>query len=211
VTIKQELIEYSNDVLSGKIVAGREIKWACQRFLNDLKKDWEYEWNEEKATRVVAFFSYMKHNKGILTGKNIELTTFQKFLICQVFAWVEKETGRRRFKKAYVQLGRKNGKSQLLSGVGLYMLGFDNEHSAEIYCAATRKDQAKIVFDECRVMVRGSPQLSKRLKVTRDKIEHVKSNSYLRACSRDDQKFGDGYNPHLAIIDSVFVALCGNM
>ena len=155
--IKNELIEYSNKILNGEIKAGQKHKWACQRFLNDLEriesdKDFNYTWDEEKAQRIVDWFSFLKHTKGILAGQPIHLTTFQKFSVCQAFGWVHKETGMRRFKKVYKQVGRKNAKSQELSGVGLYMTTADGEQAPEVYCTATKRDQAKIVFNESRYM-----------------------------------------------------------
>jgi len=204
-TILEELINYSNDILDGTINACQKHKWACERFLNDLDRigteNFPYVWDEEKAQRIVDWFTFLKHTRGVLTRQSIHLTTFQKFSVCQVFGWVHKDTGLRRFRKVYKQVGRKNAKSQELSGVGLYMLMADGEDGAEIYCTATKRDQAKIVFNESRNMALKSSFIQKRLKINRDSLEHEKSVSIMKALSKEDQKKGDGYNPYLAIID----------
>lgn len=205
--IVEELFRYSEDVIDKKIPAGQEHIWACQRFIKDLERvqsddDFPYVWNEEKTQDIVDWFSFLKHTKGILAGKPIKLTTWQKFSICQVFGWVHKDTGNRRFKKVYKQVGRKNAKSQELSGVGLYMLCADGEESPEVYCTATKRDQAKIVLNESQNMAKRSPLNNPNiLKINRDSIEHPNSLGVMRALSKEDQKKGDGYSPHLAIID----------
>ena len=206
-TILEELYQYSQEVIEGEIPAGQEHIWACQRFLNDIERvqnddNFPYVWNEDKAQDIVDWFGFLKHTKGILAGQPIHLTTWQKFSVCQIFGWVHKDTGYRRFKKAFKQVGRKNAKSQELSGVGLYMLCADGEDAPEVYCTATKRDQAKIVFNESKNMARRSPLNNPEiLKLNRDSIEHPKSMGVMKALSKEDQKKGDGYSPHLAIID----------
>ncbi|WP_141706113.1 terminase large subunit [Caloranaerobacter ferrireducens] len=196
--------QYCYDVLEGKEIAGELVKLACKRHLRDLDRqgaeEFPYIFIPEKAERVFKFFSFCKHTKGKLAGQPINLEPFQKFIIGSIFGWVHKDTGLRRYRKAYVQLGRKNGKSTILSGTGLYMLMADGEEGAEIYSTATKKDQAKIVYDDAKNMVIRSKDLSKRLKPNRDMIYHEKTNSKFVPLSKDTKSL-DGLSPYLGIID----------
>ena len=114
-TIKQELIAYAKGCINGKITSCTKHKWACQRFLDDLErakqKDCPFIWNESEAQKIVKWFSYLKHSKGVLAGQPIILTTVQKFDLCQIYGWRKRGTKYRRFNKAYMQKARKNAKS----------------------------------------------------------------------------------------------------
>lgn len=162
-----------------------------------------YVWNEDRAQSIVDWFKYLRHSKGILAGQPIYLTTWQKFRICQIYGWVHKNTGRRRFRKSYTQVGRKNAKSQEQGGVGLYEMSVTatkNHEVAETYTAGTKRDQSKVVFREADLMLRGSP-LKPKFKVRRDSIEHLATGSTMKPLSKDDRKEGDGSNPALLTLD----------
>ncbi|XZJ40567.1 terminase large subunit [Clostridium perfringens] len=209
-----ELIEYSRNCLEDKFISEYEDfiscekhKWACQRFLSDIArqntKDFPYVWNEEEAQRIVKWFSYLRHSKGVLAGKPIELTTWQKFILCQIYGWLHKDTGYRRFNKSFVEVARKNAKSQMESGVSLYEISrtaVKNEEINEGYCAGVKRKQSKIVFDEAVKMLTKS-QLKSKFKITRDRITHIKTGSYLEPLNAEDGKKGDGTNPAILIID----------
>ena len=144
-------------------------KWACKRFLNDLKRSqtdddcWFY-WDEEKAQSIYDWFSLLRHSKGELSGTPIYLNPWQKFAMCQLYGWRRKDNGRRRFKRSFFELARKNSKSQLESGVALYeasVTATSNKEVAEIYTAGTKREQSKIVWEECKLMLRGSPLQTK--------------------------------------------------
>lgn len=111
-TNKDEIIQYCKDCISDVIPSGIKHKWACQRFLDDLERigasDFPYIWDERCAEKIVQWFRLLKHSKGTLAGTPIELTAWQKFRECQIYGWVHRETGRRRFKKAFTEVGRKN-------------------------------------------------------------------------------------------------------
>ena len=107
-TILEELKKYADDCINDRIVSCKKHKWACMRFLRDLEREnYKYRWNEEKAQRIVKWFTYLRHSKGILAGQPINLTTWQKFILCQVYGW-EDVDGIRRFKKAFTEVARKN-------------------------------------------------------------------------------------------------------
>lgn len=203
-TILQELIDYSNDIISDKIISCNKHKKACKRFLNDVNKintDWNYYWDEEEANKIVTWFTYLKHTKGVLANTPIFLLPVQKFEICNIYAWKRKDNNYRRFRKAYIQKARKNAKSQEEGGMGLYEMSARGESAAEIYCGATKKDQAKIVWKEAAMMT--SKYIAKKLKVRPSitEISHPKSGSTMRVLSKDDGKKADGFNPQMAIID----------
>lgn len=196
--------KYAQDVLSGEIVAGKWVRLACERHLKDMERqgtdDFPYVFDEERAKRVFVFFSFCKHTKGKLSGTPIYLDDFQLFIIGSIFGWVHRETGLRRFRKAYVQLARKNAKSTMLSGVGLYMLMADGEAGAEVYATATKSDQARIIYNDSKVMVNKSRDLSRRLVAQESAIRDKRSNSVFRPLSKDTKTL-DGLNPYLGIID----------
>lgn len=202
-TILEELKKYSNDCVNNKIVSCQKHKWACERFLKDINKtDWEYVWNEEKAQKIVHWFTYLRHSKGVLAGQPINLTVWQKFILCQIYGWENKE-GIRRFKKAFTEVARKNAKTQMQAGSLLYeisVVATKNNEIAETFCAGTKREQSKLLFNEAQNMLRGSI-LSSKFKITRDKIIHIKTNSFLAPLSKQDGKSGDGTNPAALVLD----------
>ncbi|MBR2175472.1 MAG: terminase large subunit [Clostridia bacterium] len=206
-TIKHELTIYAQKCISGEIVSCTKHKWACQRFLNDLerakRKDCPFEWNEEEAQKIVKWFSYLRHSKGELAGKPINIITAQKFHLCQIYGWKKTGTNLRRFNKSYTQKGRKNAKSQEEAGVALYELSYTSVKNSEVnecYCAGTKSQQSKLVFNEAALMLKGSP-LAVKFHCSKTEIRHKKSGSYFIPLSKDDGKNGDGTNPALLILD----------
>lgn len=202
-TILEELKQYAYDCIDDKIVSCKKHKWACERFLKDIEKEnYKYRWNEEKAEKIVKWFTYLKHSKGILAGQPIILTTWQKFILCQIYGW-EDSTGVRRFKKAFTEVARKNAKTQMQAGSLLYeisVVATKNNEIAETFCAGTKREQSKLLFNEAQNMLRGSV-LSHKFKITRDKIIHNKTNSFLAPLSKQDGKNGDGTNPAVLVLD----------
>lgn len=205
--IFDEIGKYCNECISGKIISGKKHKWACERFLRDAEKmglpDYPYYWDEEAAQNIVDWFALLRHSKGVLAGEPIRLTDWQKFRICQLYGWKRKRDGRRRFKKSFTEVARKNAKSQEEAGIALYeisVMATKNEETYEIYTAGVKRDQSKIVFNEAGLMLRGSPLLEK-FKANRDIIVHRKSGSFIKALSAEDGKKGDGTNPAGLILD----------
>lgn len=197
-TIKQELITYAKRCISGKIISCTKHKWACQRFLDDLKragqKDCPFVWNEKEAQKIVTWFSYLRHSKGVLAGKPIDLITAQKFDLCQIYGWQKRGTNLRRFNKSYTQKARKNAKSQEQAGVALYemsCIAAKNHEVNECYCAGTKSEQSKKVFDEARLMLRKIPRKSDKGNTAKsplpDSSGQTSSNSQTVNCS--DQVF----------------------
>lgn len=203
----EDIKQYARSCLVDEIPSGQKHKWACQRFLNDLDRvgtaDFPYIWDEENAKRIVTWFSLLRHSKGTLAGKPIELTNWQKFRTCQLYGWVHRETGRKRFKKSFTEVGRKNAKSQMEAGEALYEIAIQatkNLETYEVYTAGTKRDQSKIVFSECNLMTKGSILRSK-FNFKRDEIVHIKTGSFIKPLSKEDGKTGDGTNPACLILD----------
>lgn len=208
--LTKTLIKYSENVLNDKPLSCQKHKWACQRFLRDLKrqgtKNFPFVFNPEKAKRFVDWCSLFKHTKGILVGEYINLydSPIMLFIACNIYGWYHKDTGNRRFTKAYWQVARKNGKSQLLANIGNYeLMAFDEdaEEVNEIYCAATKTEQAKIVFSEALFMLRRCKDVAPYWDFTYGKIRHITSDSFMRVLSEEDRKTGDGLNPKCGLID----------
>ncbi|KLU64029.1 phage terminase [Desulfosporosinus acididurans] len=203
--LRDDLIQYSQDVTSGKITACQKHKWACERFLRDLDREgtdeFPFVFSEEKANRFLDWMRLFKHRKGILKGEHIEPHIIQKFVFGNIYGWIHKDTGYRRFNKAYWQVGRKNAKSQSLSCVGSYEEMAFGEGASEVYCTATKRKQARIVYDETVAMLDGCPELKGKYKIAYGQIVHKKTGSIMEALSKEDGKKGDGYNPQCGIID----------
>lgn len=210
-TILEELLKYADDCINDVIPSGIKHKWACQRLIDDVKKSelnclrepFNYRWNEEEASKIVKWFSYLKHSKGELAGQFITLTTWQKFCLCQIYGWENKDTGLRRFSKSFIEVARKNAKTQMEAGVTLYEIStraVRNKEINECYCAGVKREQSEVIFNECKNLLNGSP-LRKKFKITKNSIQHIKSTSFLKPLNKQDGKEGDGSNPALLVLD----------
>lgn len=197
--------QFAEDVLSGKIISGVKRKQACQRFMDELQlsQNPSYRWKFDisLAYRPIDFMEkFCCPTKG--DYDKMELLPWQHFIEANLYGWVDKKTGFRRFREGLVLVGSGNGKSTLITGNALYGCTKDGERGAEVYCVANAKDQAKIIFDECKAQVEASPKLKKHLRATRDGIYFDRSNSKIQALASDPTTL-DGKNVHLAIFDEV--------
>lgn len=195
--------EYVDKVMSGDIIACKWVRLACERHLDDLE-DGEGRgiyFDAEAATRAIKFFSFLTHSKGEWAGRVVTLELWQAFVVAMVFGW-KKTDGLRRFKTAYMEVARKNGKTTLAAGIGLYLMLADGEAGAEVYTAATKRDQARIAHDEATRMVKASPYLRKRVRVVKDNILIPDTASKFVPLGRDADSL-DGLNVHGAIIDEL--------
>lgn len=196
--------DYCQSVLSGQIVAGRLVKLACQRHLDDLVTGPErgLHWDAAAAERTFGFFSCLcLPGKGELDGKPFVLEPFQQFIIGCLFGW-KRADGSRRFRTAYIEQGKGNGKTPLAAGVGLKGLVGDGEVAAEVYCAATAREQARILFRDAHRMASCSPSLSSRLTIGAHNIAHAKTDSFMRPIS-NDHKQQSGPRPHMGLVDEL--------
>lgn len=193
--------KYCRDAAAGKIVVSRNVQLACKRHLKDLETahDRGLYFDPKSAQHALDFFFFLKHSKGEFAGQSFKLEPWQQFIIYCVFGW-KRAGGLRRFRNAYVFVARKNGKSTFAAGIALYLFFADGEPGAEVYVAATKKDQARIVFKEAERMRKASPALAKRIQNFRDNMSIPNTASKLEPLGADEDTL-DGLNVHGAIID----------
>jgi phage terminase large subunit-like protein len=194
---------YAHEVVDGRIVAGRLVKLACQRHLNDLATGAArgLVWDAAAAGHALDFFGHLRHSTGEWAHQPFVLQPWQAFVVGSLFGW-KRNDRLRRFRTAYVEVARKNGKSVLLAGTALYALVADDEPGAQIYAAATTRDQACIVFGEAERMVDASPALRARVTRTVNNLAVLPTSSWFRPLSADASKM-DGLNVHFAGVDEV--------
>ena len=175
-------------------------------FFNEITEENEthtYVFNKNKGNKPINFIEkYCRHSKGKWAGQPVKLELFQKAFIQALFGFVDKDTGIRKYKKGALFIGRKNGKSTMDSGLANFMLTKDGEGGAEVYSVATKKDQAKVVWDEAKRMIKKSPALNKRIRCLVGGIFYDKTESFLKALASDSNSL-DGLNAHFVICDEV--------
>lgn len=200
--------DYAEKVISGEILAGKKVILAAKRFINDLERqeddDFEYYFDNERANKVIGFMEILPDPK---TMQAYPLADFQRFIIGNMYGWWRKDdNSKRRFRKGMLSMARKNGKSILISGVALYefLLGNSPAFSRQIFCTANDKKQANIVFTMIKKRLnslRSRDGDTKRgTKVVRDEIRNLDDYSYVRALSKDTGTV-DGFEPHIGILD----------
>lgn len=208
-TRKEIITHYARDCLNDVIPACVKHKNACLRFLRDVERmetepNYPYYWDEEAAELIVSWFKNLRHSKGELAKQPINLTPWQQFHLCQLYGWKRKTDGRRRFKKMFVEVARKNAKSQEISGLLLFEIAVTsskNGELAEAYTAGSKSEQSRVCFAEAVLMLKGS-KLRPKFKITNSRIEHIKTGSYIRPLSKDDGRNGDGSNPAVLVLDN---------
>ena len=207
---------YARSVTAGEIVAGPHVRAACARHLDDLERGHERDlvWRADLAERAISYFSdELRLNGGDFEGLPFDLLGWQCFCVGSLFGWIRwdgrtfdeqgRPSGYRRFRTGYLEIGKGAGKSPLAAGIGLYCLMADREARAEVYAAATKKDQAMILFRDAVAMVDLSPSLRSRLIKSGGRncwnLAYGKTASFFRAISSDDGQSGP--RPHCSLID----------
>ena len=198
--------QYAGDVCDGTIPACKSIRLQCRRFLDELSAqegdEFPFRFDEAKAARVCKFIERLPHSKGkwARSKETIRLEPWQVWILACTFGWLRKRDGLRRFRVLFVVVPRKNGKSALSAGIGLYMLCADGEFGAEVYSGATNEKQAWEVFGPARLMAQRTPALLNRFGIT------VNAKNLMRV--EDSSKFetiignpGDGQSPSCSIHD----------
>jgi phage terminase large subunit-like protein len=207
---------YASRVVAGEIVAGPDVRNACARHLRDLATggDRGLVWDLVEVDRVIGFFrDVLTVEKELLdeSGETVSeavpfvLEPSQEFIVGSLFGW-KNRMGLRRFRRAYVEIGKGNGKSPMAAGIGHYMLSATKKLRAEVYSAATDKDQAAILFRDAVEMWRRSHRLSNRLVPSGQnpvwQLTHIDSASYFKPIS-SEKKGKSGIRPYCALIDEV--------
>jgi len=203
--MRDRTTEYAKKVIDGEIIAGKYVKLACKRHLHDLERqgteEFPYVFDVEKAERVFRFAEKLKIAEGLET-KPLKLYPFQEFILGSLFGWIHKDTGYRRFRNSYIQMGRQNGKSILNAIIALYISTFEGYKYGQIYTAATKSEQAKIVLNEIVKFINVDKDLQEfyKLKLYESTIEVLPTHSVIKALGRDTKTI-DGFRPVLGIID----------
>src|SRR5208282_5316815 len=203
-------VKYASDILTGNIVAGKLLILAAKRFISDLKYGGQrgISFSKDAAQHVVDFFGMLRHSKGEWGrggGQPFILEPWQTFILANLFGFMRAD-GTRRFREAHIEVARKNGKTTFMSGVALYMLIADDEPGAEVYCIATKKDQAREVFDESVHMRKKSPFLARLVSVmggVRPSNLAVLSTASKFELQASDYGTADGKNVHCLIADEL--------
>jgi phage terminase large subunit-like protein len=211
--ILNELYSYCEQVTNGKIVACQKYKWACLRFMKDVDKIgsdvWQWVFDNYSANQYITnWVSFFYHSSGFLAGQPKIFNPYERFVYGNIYGWKNKDTGIRRFRRSYEQVARKNAKSQDKAIQALYELSAFGEQRAEIYIAATKKEQTRHVWAEAAWLYQhGHPDIRDKFICKHDRdlkevtIRHEPSESFFARLSKDDKKSGDGSNPHFFILD----------
>lgn len=210
--------EYYKYLLKNPNKANHKVLVLYKKLVSDLKKPRKvsfyntiteehethtFVFDEKKANLPIEFIElFCKHSKGKWAGQPVKLELWQKAIIQAAYGFVDKDTGLRKYKKVLLFVARKNGKSTLDSGLSLFMLTKDGEGGAEVYSVATKKEQAKIVWDEAKKMIKKSPALAKRIRCLVNGLFYDKTESFMKALASDSNSL-DGLNTSFGVADEV--------
>lgn len=195
--------EYAEKVASTEVPACELVRLAGERHLRMLKEAPRkgYYFDEKKVFDVIRFFEILRHVKGEWAGCNFELQPWERFVLGYIMGWIRQD-GTRLVRTAYVEVPRKNGKTTLSAGLALYLTLCDGEEGAEVYCAATKRDQARLLFDTAKQMLLRVPVLKKRVRIFQSNISYEPTFSKFEPLGADVDTL-DGLNIHGLIIDEL--------
>ncbi len=199
-------MDYARQAVSGEIIVCEKTRMACRRFLDDLDRSRTYPtypwvFDETLAARPVNFMElFLTPTKG--DYDHMELMGWQCFIECNLYGWVDRASGLRRFREALVLVGTGNGKSTMMAGNATFGACKDHERGADIYLLANSKEQAGIVFNEAKAQIDASPPLACRFRLLRDGLYYDKMNATIKHRSSDSNRL-DGLNPHMGIFDEI--------
>lgn len=197
---------YAKLVIQGEIIANKWVKLACERHLEDLKRskedpDFPWKFDDEKGWRPIRFIEKKCHpTKG--SFKHLVMQPWQHFVVGSMFGWINKSTGVRRYRESLIFVARKNGKTELESGLADYMAGFDGENGPNVYFLANSQKQASLLYEGSRTMIKKSPWLSDRFVPNRREIRYPKTGGKILAMSAEKNN-KDGENVHFAVFDEI--------
>jgi len=196
--------QFALDVVEGRILSGKKRIQSCQRFIDELERsytDQTYPWafDVQKGYRPIEFIErFLVPTKGAYS--RTELLPWQHFVEANMYGWVNRKTGYRRFRESLIIVGQGNGKSTMIAGNAAFGLTKDNERGAEIYALSNSREQARIVFNECSAQINGSPAISKHVKTTQDGLYY--RNSKFQPLASDSKNL-DGRNVHMGVFDEI--------
>lgn len=202
--VMKRVFAYCEDIKSGKIPACQKHRWAVNRFLKDYEtaqsEDGLFYFDENEVEDFYWFAFEFRHVEGVLAGEPIELTDFQLFSTANIFGFKKRSNGARRFRKVYIQLARKNAKSQFLAIVAAY-IGFFGDEKQRAFIAGWTRDQSSEVYEAVKTGIGSSELLHGKWKEAYGKIEILRNHSVVQPLSKEARKTGDGKNPSVGIVD----------
>lgn len=198
------IIEYWDGIQSGRFIVSKRVEKLYAKLAGEIKAPaGRYIYDEARANRPIEFIErFCKHSKGEWSGKPVTLELFQKAFIAALFGFVDAETGLRKYRETLFLVARKNGKSTMLAAIALYCMIADDEPGAEIYSTATKRDQARLLFDEAQRMVKQSPALSKYIRKRKTDLYFDAGMSKFQPLGRNSDTL-DGLNASLVIMDEL--------
>lgn len=202
--MKNFIEAYLGEIKAGKCIVCKRTRRQYERLVDDIHHPKDgYIFDQARAERPIAFIErFCKHSKGEWAGQPLRLELFQKAFISALFGFVDAKTGYRKYRETLFYVARKNGKSVMLSGLALYMLIADQEAGAEVYSVASKKDQAKIIYEETYNMVRQSPDLLQVIKKRKSDLYFPLTFSKFQPLGKNSDTL-DGLNSSLVIIDEL--------
>jgi phage terminase large subunit-like protein len=207
-TSADPVTRYARAVIAGKIVAGPHVRNSCRRHLHDLEHHLArgIRWDKKAALKAIGFFEeVLCLAGGQFEGLPFILHDSQRFIVGSLFGWKRRSDGSRRFRRCYIEAAKGIGKSPLLAGIGLYCMLADDEARAEVYAAASKKDQAMVLFRDAVAMVEQSPGLARRVKKSGGNpvwnLADHKTASLFKPIASDEGQSGP--RPSCALCDEV--------
>ncbi|MGG4030964.1 terminase TerL endonuclease subunit [Bacillus subtilis] len=195
---------YAEKIRSGEIKASKKHRWAVERFFRDVERladdDCPYYFDAEAVVDFYEWARQFRHVEGILAGQPIELTDFQLFIAANIYGFYKKENGARRFRKVYIQLARKNAKSQFLALVASYEI-FPTQEKHRVFIAGWSREQSDEVYQAILEQLHHAPILKGKYSSANGRVKKYKTNSIIQPLSREARKLGDGKNPSIGIVD----------
>ena len=198
--LKTRFHAYAVDVVGGRRVACKQVKQACQRYLDDLN-DERFELRLDKVAHCVQFIGILKHFSGVANNKPFQLETWQLFIVANVVGWYWKGTGKRRFNEAYVSIARKNGKTALFAALMIYFLLADGEPDATVLISANSREQAtRVDFQMIRGFLQKLDPRGTIVRAQRNQVKVAKTTNMMYVTAADASKL-DGYNISACLVD----------
>lgn len=199
--------QYCDDVLSGKLVAGELQRAAVRRYVDDLKRAKSgtcgFYFDQQKAEFAVAFIQLLPLTESEFNGKPFILSPWQVFIVWNLWGWRRTVDGHRRFRQAWIEIARKNGKSEFAAAISCLLFHADGEAKPDCYCAATKQEQAGIVFDKAVAMTQARPFLSRRCKYLESKARLKRPDGGVLRPLGSEGKSADGLSPHGVFFDEL--------
>jgi len=197
------ILEYWEEIESGIEIVSDKVRRTYKKVVYDIHNPGEYFYSSKRANHIIEFFeNYCHHSKGKSGGQKVVLELWEKAMLATVFGFID-INGLRKYHESLLIVGKKNGKSLIASGVGLYMLVGDGEQGPEVYATATKKDQSKIIWLESKRMVKKSPALLRRIKPLVAELSSEDFNAGVFKPLASDSDTLDGLNVHCGLMDEI--------